>query len=267
VVREYIGGRIGDLVVQLDAIQRQKRETAWECAKIADASEHPPSAMMAAVLALAGPLSLEDRRTLARLLLAATTEGGCVMVACRKRTEPKPPRRAQRCGEGRRSAQFRPRVDPAPTDRFAVHPREDNTLTPAVAQDAAQEPLPQSKRSTLPPCNRSARQTRPTGLRVATSRVLEELARIAFADIGDVFDQHGAVIPFADLPPGIRSAIAEYRVRHYRNGTNTDSVRLHSKLPALTALGRHLGIFGGSPDRATRARLLLADPQPKGDVR
>jgi hypothetical protein len=97
--------------------------------------------------------------------------------------------------------------------------------------------------------------------------VLEELTRIAFADIGDAFDRHGAVIPLADLSPGIRSAIAEYRVRRSRNGTYTVSVRLHSKLPALTALGRHLGIFGTRSDRATHARLFLADPQPKGDVR
>ena len=189
------------------------------------------------------------------------------MVACRKQIEPKPPRRSQPCGEGRQSAQFRPRFDPTPTDRFAVHPREDNTLTPAVAQNAAQEPLPQSKRSTLPPYNWSAHQTRAVGLRVATDRVLVELIRMAFADIGDVFDEHGAVILLAELPPGIRSAIAEYRVRRYRNGTYTVSVRLHSKLPALTALGRYLGIFGCRPARATRARLLLADPQPKGDLR
>jgi hypothetical protein len=96
---------------------------------------------------------------------------------------------------------------------------------------------------------------------------LVELTRIAFADIRDVFDRHGAVIPFAGLPPGIRSAIAEYRVRRSRNGTCKVSVRLHSKLPALTALGRHLGIFGGRPDRAPHARLLLADPQPQRDVR
>src|SRR5262249_3133030 len=81
-------------------------------------------------------------------------------------------------------------------------------------------------------------------LRLATSRVLAELARIAFADIGDVFDARGAVIPFADLPPAVRAAIAEYRVRRYRNGSYSVSVRLHSKLPALAALGRHLGVFG-----------------------
>jgi phage terminase small subunit len=89
---------------------------------------------------------------------------------------------------------------------------------------------------------------------VATNRVLEELARIAFSDIGDVFDARGALIPFADLPPGIRSAIAEYRVRRGRNGTYTVRVRVHSKLAALAALGRHLGIFDRRSDRAALGR-------------
>ncbi len=89
---------------------------------------------------------------------------------------------------------------------------------------------------------------------MATNRVLEELVRIAFSDIGDVFDAHGALISFADLPPGIRSAIAEYSVRRGRNGTYAVRVRLHSKLAALTALGRHLGMFGCGSDRVTLAR-------------
>ena len=134
--------------------------------------------------------------------------------------------------------------------------------SPTAAPHAAQEPLLRPKQSTPLSGSRSARQTRAAGLRVATNRVLVELARIAFADIGDVFDEHGAVIPFADLPPGIRSAIAEYRVRHGRNGTYTVCVRLHSKLAALTALGRHLGIFDCRSDRAILARC-SSRTQPK----
>jgi hypothetical protein len=85
-------------------------------------------------------------------------------------------------------------------------------------------------------------------LRLATQCILVALARIAFADIRDVFDDHGAVIPFADLPPAVRPAIAEYRVRRSRNGKSSVRVRLHSKLPALAALGRHLGVFGRRSD-------------------
>src|SRR5688572_14580481 len=174
------------------------------------------------------------------------------MVACCKQIEPKPSRRAQRCGEGRQSAQLRPRGDAGPTDRLAV-PQWDDTLIPTVAQNAAQEPSLRSKQSTPSAGGRSARQPRAADLRVATDRVLVELAQIAFSNIGDVFDEHGAVIPYADLPPGIRSAIAEYRVRHGRNGMYVVGVRLHSKLAALAALGRHLGIFGCRPDRVTVA--------------
>lgn len=182
------------------------------------------------------------------------------MVAIRERIKATPSRRGQRLSDYRQSPQFRqvgPSVDVGPTDRFAV-PLGVDTHIPTPAPNAAPEPRLETKQSTPPPCRRSARQPRSVGLRVATNRVLVELARIAFADISDVFDEHGAIIPFADLQPGIRSAIAEYRVCHGRNGSYTVCVRLHSKLAALTTLGRQLGMFGRCFDRATPARLLLA---------
>ena len=175
------------------------------------------------------------------------------MVAIRKGIEPEPSRRDERFGEHRRPSRFEPSVETDSTDRFAV-PRGVDTLIPTVAPTTAQEPRPRSKQPASPAVGRAAFQTRPAELRAATDRVLDELARIAFADIGDVFDERGAVIPFADLPPGVRSALAEYRVRRSRNGTYVVSVRLHSKLAALTALGRHLGAFGRHSDRATLGR-------------
>jgi hypothetical protein len=89
---------------------------------------------------------------------------------------------------------------------------------------------------------------------VATNRVIAQLARIAFADISDVFDEHDQIIPFADLPPRIRPAIAEYRVHRGKNGT-AFTVKLHSRLAALTALTRHLGLFDCHPNRVTPIQL------------
>lgn len=133
------------------------------------------------------------------------------MVAIHERREPKLARRARRFGERWRAARFMASVDVGPTGRFAVRRRDVDTLVPTAAPNAAQEPPPRSKQPTPPPGSRAAHETRTAGLRAATSCVLAELARIAFADLGEVFDGHGGIIPLADLPPGIRSAIAEYR--------------------------------------------------------
>ena len=166
------------------------------------------------------------------------------MVAIRERMEPKQSRRDELFGEHRWASRFEPGVD---------------TPIPTPVPNAALEPRRRSKQSTPASGSRSACQTRTGALRMATNRVLDELAQIAFADIGHVFDEHGAVIPFADLPPGIRSAIAEYSVYHGRNGTYSVTVRLHSKLPALAALGRYLGMFGNCAGHAPRARLRTAN--------
>lgn len=186
------------------------------------------------------------------------------MVAILERVEPTPSRRDPRFGERRQSPQFTASLDAGPPDRFAA-PQGVDTLIPTVASNAAQEPQPRSKPSTPLSNTQLARQLQLAALREATNRVLVELAQIAFADIGDVFDKHGAVIPFADLPPGIRSAIAEYRVRHHRNGSSSILVRLHPKVPALAALARHLGICGRcfehEPSRVSRAADRPTEPR------
>jgi hypothetical protein len=138
----------------------------------------------------------------------------------------------------------------------SVAGHETKSLTPPQDVDAPRQVVPKPGRKAKPeskqstPSDNLATSSVPTAkLRLATHCILVALARIAFADIRDVFDDHGAVIPFGDLPPAVRAAIAEYRVRRSRNGNSSVRVRLHSKLPALAALGRHLGVFRCRPER------------------
>jgi len=92
--------------------------------------------------------------------------------------------------------------------------------------------------------------------------VIAALAEIAFSDIREVFGSDGRILPLAEIPPHTRRAIAEYKVRR-RTRTRTAlngekvtetvevvSVRLHSKLAALAALGRYLGAFSTKNDRS-----------------
>lgn len=180
------------------------------------------------------------------------------MVAVRTPIEPTPCRREERFSEDPRPSRFEASVEIGPTDGFAA-PRRVDTLTPTPAPPAAEALGLRSKQVAAPSGGRVARLTPATKLRAAIDVVLAELARIAFSDIGEVFDAHGAVIPFADLPPGVRSAIAEYRVHYGRNGTFVVSIRMHSKVAALATLGRHLGIGRRRSDRARPAPSRLAN--------
>ena len=78
---------------------------------------------------------------------------------------------------------------------------------------------------------------------VARDRVLMELARVAFSDIGEVLDwTNGDDItlrPKVEISPHDRAAIAEIAPRRYGKGPR---IKLHSKSRALDALVRILGV-------------------------
>lgn len=83
-------------------------------------------------------------------------------------------------------------------------------------------------------------QERSERTQVTQDRVIEELACIAFSNIGDVltFGQASASPQrFGELPEDVTAAIAWLSTS--RRGIR---VRMHDKLGALVALGRHLGM-------------------------
>ena len=82
---------------------------------------------------------------------------------------------------------------------------------------------------------------------VTTERVIGELARIAFADIGRIMTWSGEELiatPSALLAEDDRAAIAEIAVVKRKNGDVAARVVLHDKERALEALCRYLGLFG-----------------------
>ena len=92
-------------------------------------------------------------------------------------------------------------------------------------------------------------------LEVTKERVINELARIAFADIRSVVqwraDGQTAFTPTDELSKDETAAIeaftVEKRVIPQKNDTpievTTYKVSMHSKIAALNALGKHLGLF------------------------
>jgi len=104
-------------------------------------------------------------------------------------------------------------------------------------------------------------------LRVDVARVVEEYARLAFADLRDYVEwgPKGVTLkPQSEIGKAASPAIVELVARKDKRGTRT-KVRLHSKLKSLEALGKYLGIFArANASKATRAA--LGQGAPKEDA-
>lgn len=91
-------------------------------------------------------------------------------------------------------------------------------------------------------------------LRITADRVLEEFARIAFADIRDyaTWGPDGVSLrPVEEIAADASAAIAEIS----GHGA-APRLKLHDKKAALNALARHLGIFDAAPP-ASDAKVAL----------
>lgn len=90
-------------------------------------------------------------------------------------------------------------------------------------------------------------------LEVTRERVLNELARVAFSDVGGVLDLTGEeprLKPANEIDEDARRAISSVKVKRYFEGHGKDAkqvevteFRLWSKDAALEKLGRHLGLL------------------------
>lgn len=82
-------------------------------------------------------------------------------------------------------------------------------------------------------------------------RVLEEMRRLAFFDVADIFDTDGTLRPIHEIPKEARAAIAGIEVARANfdktDGKKSDEwlhkVKLASKDRALEMLGKHFGLL------------------------
>lgn len=86
---------------------------------------------------------------------------------------------------------------------------------------------------------------------ITVDRVLGEYARLAFADIRQLYDEDGHLKPIHELPDDIAAALAGVDIvtvnKGYGEVEYIAKVKLTSKLPALSDLGKHLKIFADEP--------------------
>jgi phage terminase small subunit len=86
---------------------------------------------------------------------------------------------------------------------------------------------------------------------IAADRVIIELARLAFSDLADAFDNNGDLKQPNEMPEALRRAIAAMEMIDRFVGRGDDRMRVRSvkrirlwdKVSALELLGKHLGLF------------------------
>jgi phage terminase small subunit len=88
-------------------------------------------------------------------------------------------------------------------------------------------------------------------VKASADDVLRELTRIALSDVGQAFDENGALRPMHEIPEDTRRAMSSVDVQELYEGTGADrrlvgylkKVRFWSKESGLDKLGRHHRLF------------------------
>lgn len=96
---------------------------------------------------------------------------------------------------------------------------------------------------------------------IDAKRVIDEYAKIAFCNTQDFLLENNKIADISQLPREIAAAVSSVQVEtRHDNGDSegyTDKVKftLHSKIQALDALGKHLGIF--REDNEQKGQILI----------
>lgn len=93
----------------------------------------------------------------------------------------------------------------------------------------------------------AAMQARSERTRITADRVLEEIAAIAFAHMGQYATWHDDQVRLTDSSEVDPRAVSEVSQRVTRYG-NSIGIKLHDKLGALAKLGDHLGLWKKEPE-------------------
>jgi phage terminase small subunit len=99
----------------------------------------------------------------------------------------------------------------------------------------------------------AAQAARSVRTQITADRVLQEIALLAFSDLGEVLDFSGDSVrlrPGAAIPEAARRAISSVKVKRYAEGHGDDArevevteFKLWSKDAALAKLAQHLGML------------------------
>lgn len=81
-------------------------------------------------------------------------------------------------------------------------------------------------------------------LHITQERILEEEARLAFIDVGFLFDENGDLLPVHKIPEDARRAIAGIEITELeKKGGTKHRYKVFDKGQALARISKHLGLY------------------------
>lgn len=104
---------------------------------------------------------------------------------------------------------------------------------------------------------------------VTQDMVIKELARIAFLDIRDLYDENGALIPIHKLSRDTAAAIGGMDVVSVggQDFIDTKKIKLIDKKGSLELLGRHMQMFTDKVDLNVSGTLTMAEAIRQRDAK
>jgi phage terminase small subunit len=128
------------------------------------------------------------------------------------------------------------------TDSVATSLAEDMLKNPAITARIAEIRAPLLKK-----------------LEITKERTMQEIARLAFSDIGRIFDEDGNVKPVSEIDEDTRRAISGIDVDELTAGSGSEKtsigvnkkVKLYDKVKSLEMLAKHFGIYTDAPQTKT----------------
>ncbi len=99
-------------------------------------------------------------------------------------------------------------------------------------------------------------------LEITHDKILHEFAKVAFANMGDYYDENAVLKPMNQLTPDQKAAIKDYQLidavgDYGERAGELSKIKLHNKLSALDKIARHTGFYlAGSLKREALSKIL-----------
>ncbi|MBW4891109.1 terminase small subunit [Mucilaginibacter sp. HMF5004] len=96
-------------------------------------------------------------------------------------------------------------------------------------------------------------------LEITHDMILRELAKVAFANMGDYYDENAVLKPMNQLTPDQKAAIQQYQLidavgDYGERAGELSKIKLHNKMAALDKIARHTGFYAASQSSKSKVQ-------------